>query len=74
LAGAESGLTEEELQAFFGWKSARMSGVYTKSARRKIMAMNAGKKMASEHGSNIFSRTLIQGAGEVTKLPTKSGA
>jgi integrase len=71
--GAESGLTEEELQAFFGWKSSRMSGVYTKSARRKIMAMNAGKKMASEHGSNIFSRTVIQGAGEITKISTKSG-
>lgn len=71
--GAESGLTEEELQAFFGWKSSRMSGVYTKSARRKIMALNAGKKMASEQGGNIFSRTLVQGAGATSKLPTKSG-
>lgn len=72
--GAESGLTEEELQAFFGWKSSRMSGIYTKSARRKTMAMNAGKKMADEQGSNIFTRTLIQGAGTFSKKPTKSGA
>jgi integrase len=72
--GAESGLSEEELQAFFGWKSSRMSGIYTRSARRKIMAINAGKKMAGEQGNNIFSRTIVQGAGEVTKIPTKSGA
>ena len=72
--GAESGLTEEELQAFFGWKSARMSAVYTRSARRKIMAINAGKKMAGEQGSNIFSRTSIQGAGSVSKTSNKSGA
>ena len=71
--GAECGLTEEELQAFFGWKSARMSSVYTKSARRKILAKNAGAKMSNEQGSNIFTRTLVIGAGVTTKKSTKSG-
>jgi integrase len=71
--GAECGLTEEELQAFFGWKSSRMSSVYTKSARRKTLAMNAGKKMTNEQGSNIFTRTTGQGAGGNTKTSTKSG-
>jgi integrase len=61
--GAESGLTEEELQAFFGWKSSRMSSLYTRSARRKIMAMNTGKKMSGEQASNIFSRTIVQWCG-----------
>ncbi len=42
---AEHGATEEQLKAFFGWTTNRMSQVYTRAASRKRMAGEAGERI-----------------------------
>lgn len=42
---AESGASEELLQAWFGWKSNRMSSIYTRAASKKAMAGRLGEML-----------------------------
>ena len=44
---AEDGVTGEEMDAYFGWQSNRMSKLYTRSASRKRLARMAASKMQS---------------------------
>ena len=46
---AEEGGSEMELQAKFGWKSQEQSSVYTRSANRKRLALQAAKRTQEEH-------------------------
>ena len=44
VAVAEAGASEQELMARFGWKDQQMASLYTKSANRKRLAIEAGRK------------------------------
>lgn len=44
---AEEGATEEQLKAVFGWSTNEQSTIYTRSANRKKIAVEAAKKLAS---------------------------
>lgn len=44
---AEEGATEEQLKAVFGWSTNEQSMIYTRSANRKKIAIEAAKKLAS---------------------------
>jgi len=46
---ADSGASEKELQAAFGWTSAGMSQIYTRAADRKRLALQAAKRLDIEH-------------------------
>ena len=61
--GAELGLTEEQLKSWFGWTTGRMSAIYTRAARRKQMANEAG---------TVFARTFAHGAGRAEIKRRKS--
>ena len=68
---AESGASEEELQAWFGWQSNRMSQVYTRSANRKRMASSAATKMFGERKTDGIVPHLVSGAGHSPKRRKK---
>lgn len=53
---ADSGATEKELQAFYGWKTNTQSQTYTRRANREALA----KTMAEKLSTNIYSRTSEQ--------------
>jgi integrase len=61
---AESGCTEEELKAMFGWENDRTSSIYTKKASRRKMAIQAQDK----RNGNILSPVEFQGQGKLEKL------
>jgi integrase len=76
LAGlaAEMGASEEQLQAWFGWQTNRMSGIYTRGASKKLMA----GKLADLFGKNMdrteSPRAGSGGAGNIQNKPKKSTA
>lgn len=43
---ADNGATESELEAMFGWSGGQMASLYTRSANRKRLSVNAKSKMA----------------------------
>lgn len=42
---AERGATEHELMAMFGWMTPQMAALYTRAARRKMLALNAHARL-----------------------------
>lgn len=46
---AESGLSEKELEALFGWTGGRMASHYTKTADRKRLALAAAEKIRNAY-------------------------
>lgn len=69
---AELGASEEQLQAWFGWMSNRMSAVYTRAASRKAMAGKLGDLFAANAAATSSARTLLSGAGIAPKTSMKS--
>lgn len=55
--------SEKQLQAFFGWRSERQSGVYTKTANARKLAQSAALKLIG----NADAPNLVSGLGEATK-------
>lgn len=53
---ADSGATEKELQAFYGWKTNTQSQAYTRRANREAPAKTPAERLSA----NIYSRTLEQ--------------
>lgn len=64
---AEAGGSEEELQAFFGWKSIGQSSTYTRSASKKKKAMSAAMKLSG----NASVPHLDAGKGFDAETPSK---
>jgi integrase len=59
---AEAGASEAELDSMFGWRrGSHMSTVYTQDADRVLLAESGAQKLAQK--SNVYSRTLLPGAG-----------
>ena len=65
---AESGASEMELRAKYGWETAEQSSTYTKSADRKRLARALAKRSERES----VAPHLVMGEGEIAKKPTKS--
>jgi integrase len=65
--GAESGLSVAELEALFGWTGGTMASLYTRTANRKRLAVQASEKIV-----NATARTLISGAGQIVNSIDKS--
>jgi site-specific recombinase XerC len=65
--GAESGLSVAELEALFGWTGGTMASLYTRTANRKRLAVQASEKIV-----NATARTLISGAGQIANSIDKS--
>jgi integrase len=53
---AESGATVAELEAIFGWSGGRMASLYTQSADRRRLALEAMHKLANSEKSRTASR------------------
>lgn len=71
---ADNGATTSELMAIFGWTTVKMAELYTRSADRKRLAMQAGDKLLPRQKANKSARTLSSGAGNGDKKPKISGA
>ena len=50
---AENGATEAQLEAIFGWKGGRMASLYTETANRKRLALDAMHTLANEKGKSM---------------------
>jgi integrase len=50
---ADSGATVAQLEAIFGWHGGRMASLYTQSADRRRLALEAMHKLANEEGTSI---------------------
>lgn len=61
---AELGASEEQLQAWFGWQSNRMSGIYTRAASKKAMAGRLGTMFDENAAATNSPRTSDHGAGK----------
>ncbi len=48
---AENGATVNQLQALFGWTDVKMPMLYTKSADRKRLGVEAGSLLTREDGA-----------------------
>ena len=66
---ADSGGSEQELQALFGWTTNTMSAVYTREANRKKQALQAAFKMLQEMERNEAGK----GGQNRNSLPTPLG-
>lgn len=66
---AEAGLNEAALDALFGWTGGRMASLYTKTANRERLAIDAAARLA-----NTYSRTPEPGTGRKAKKGGKSDA
>jgi integrase len=62
---ANSGASEAQLDAMFGWRGGRMAALYTKNANRRRLAEDAARFL--DRNENIHSRTQAQGAGNTSK-------
>jgi integrase len=65
--GAESGLSVAELEALFGWTGGTMASLYTKTANRKRLAVQASEKIV-----NATRPHLVSGVGANGENSTKS--
>lgn len=61
--GAELGASEEMLQAWFGWQSNRMSGIYTRGASKRAMAALLGELFAQNGTATDSPRAKIRARG-----------
>jgi len=50
---AENGATVAQLEAIFGWKGGRMASLYTETASRKRLALDAMHTLANEKGKSV---------------------
>lgn len=50
---AERGATEHELMAMFGWMTPQMAALYTRSAHRKRLALNAHDRLMPTPGKQV---------------------
>ncbi len=50
---AENGATVAQLEAIFGWKGGRMASLYTETASRKRLALDAMHTLANEKGKSM---------------------
>ena len=55
---AERGATVAQLEAIFGWSGGRMAALYTQSANRRTLAIEAMHKLESRTEPEIYSRTF----------------
>lgn len=70
---AERGATEHELMAMYGWLTPQMAALYTRKARRKLLALNAHDRLGS--GSMIGHNggpTLPIGTPDEHSIPAPS--
>jgi integrase len=69
---AESGATDRELMARFGWSDARQAATYTRQTDQKRMAIEAARKRQLEHETNNGPPHLDKGAAEKPKTKARS--
>lgn len=60
---ANRGASDAQLDAIFGWSGRGMAALYTKKANRQRLAEEAAALLIPEPKSNVYSRTLLSGAG-----------
>jgi len=65
---AENGATVAELEAMFGWKGGRMASLYTESANRKRLALEAAEKLL---GENLERTSMLPPAKKVVASEPK---
>lgn len=65
---AENGATVAELEAMFGWKGGRMASLYTESANRKRLALEAAEKLL---GENLERTSMLPPAKKVVASELK---
>lgn len=70
---AERGATEHELMALFGWLTPAMAALYTKAARRKMLALNAHDRLAGKTESQSAGETSPENEAATTKPRTLIG-
>ncbi len=68
---ANHGATVAQLEAIFGWTGGNMASLYTRSADRQRLAIEAMHKLANE-SCNIYSLTWAKGEGCRPKRPSKT--
>lgn len=64
---ANRGASDAQLDAIFGWSGRGMAALYTKKANRQKLAEEAASFLMPEPKPNIYSRTLLSGAGNGSK-------
>ena len=66
---ANAGATIGELEAIFGWSGGRMASLYTRSADRKRLALEAMHKLAGERSANFSTAPCgqVRAPAEKTK-------
>lgn len=69
---AEIGASEEQLQAWFGWRSRHMSSIYTRAASRKAMAGKLGEMFRQNAFGTESPRAGVKRAGKNGRKPTRS--
>jgi integrase len=69
---AEIGASEEQLQAWFGWQSNRMSSIYTRAASKKAMAGRLGEMFRQNAFGTESPRAGVKSAGKNLKTRAKS--
>jgi integrase len=67
---ANSGATDRELQALFGWTDYKMPAHYTRDADRRRLGVAAGHKLAAPE-TNKSAPAMVPPAGEVRPLERK---
>ena len=63
---ANSGDTTHDLMAHFGWSNPQQAEIYTRGADRQRLGIRSSERSA-EHLEAIMPRTLMSGAGIVSK-------
>ena len=56
---AENGASDQQLMALFGWTDARQAGLYTRKARRGVLAGEAARMLGEGQDGNILSPHLL---------------
>jgi integrase len=54
--GADNGMTEAELEAWFGWRGGHMASLYTRTANRAKLAKGAAAKLLRQHDQKFHFR------------------
>ena len=65
---AELGASEELLQAWFGWKTNRMSAIYTRAASKKVMAGQLGDLFRQNDFGTNSPRARLNAREKIEKL------
>jgi integrase len=71
---AESGASEKQLMALFGWTDPSMAQLYTRKANNALLATVAAEGLMAGQEENVYPRTVVSGAGEIAETLDKSKA